>query len=116
MAHLAMVELLEELGDGRVHLLEMIKSTVPQSREDPALSNQHRGFNFSLVARLPDTCWEHTGAKMRGEVAVRGVHFGLVAIRMRHARAKVVANRQGAHALEVGVHPSMAVEPHRQLL
>ena len=79
-----MVELLEELGDRCVQLIEVIESTVPQSRQDPTLCHEYRRFDLALVARLPDTCWKHTGTVMRGEMAVRGVHFGLVAIRMRH--------------------------------
>ena len=62
--HSRCAELLEELGDGCVHLLQVIESTVSESCEDPTLCHEYCGFNFSLVAWLSDTCWKDAGAEM----------------------------------------------------
>lgn len=53
---------------------------------------------------------------MRGELAVGAVHLRLVAIRMRDAGAKVVADNQSADPAEELKHAHVTVEPHGQLL
>ncbi len=53
---------------------------------------------------------------MLGELAIRRVDLGLVAIRGLDRRAKIVGHGDRTDAGEVLVHPYVAVEPGRQIL
>jgi hypothetical protein len=45
----ALVELIDELGDGVVELHQAEKCTVAQAREDPPLSELHADFDLRLA-------------------------------------------------------------------
>ena len=116
MAHHAVVESGQQLGNGCIEIIDVIKYAVTQDRQDPTLCHQHRRLNFSLVARLSDTCWYDSGSVIRGQLSVGLVQLRLIPVRMCHSGEKVVADRQRADAAKELVHPHVAVEPDRQLL
>src|SRR5271155_3667589 len=70
------VQMLEQLADGFVDLSQADEDAVTQPPEQPALDNQHRLFDFRLVARF-------SRARRQDGGVVMGRHFGIGAIDQR---------------------------------
>src|SRR5207302_3952851 len=64
------VELPQQLTDRRIEFGQTIEATVPQTAEKPSLDDQHRDFDFRLVARPPRPCRQDGGIVVGGLVGV----------------------------------------------
>jgi hypothetical protein len=97
--------------DRHVRLADRIKAPMAQPRDDPALREEHAGFDLGLVAGLVGPRRDDRHAVVGRHLLVGGVHVGLVTVRPGDAGPKVVADHDlvtAAHELEgVGVrgHP-----------
>ena len=52
------VELPQQLTDRRVEFGQTVEAAVAQAAEQPSLDDQHRDFDFRLVARPARPCWQ----------------------------------------------------------
>ncbi len=96
MPHNAVIELDEQLSDCLIQIFEVIKSVVSQHRQDPSLCHEYRRLDFSLVAGFSDPSCDDASAVVLGELPVRGVDLGLVAIRRLDRRAQIIRYRNRA--------------------
>ena len=85
VAHDAVVESGQQLGNGCIELLQMVKSAVSQDRQDPSLCHEYRCLHFSLVPRFSNSCWYYTGAVVCGELAIGLIQLRLVSVRVGDA-------------------------------
>ena len=105
------VQMLEQLADGFVDLSQADEDAVTKPPEQPALDNQHRLFDFRLVARF-------SGARRQDGGVGTGRHFGIGAIDqrikeaglydggpgiVRHEQMRNAADRR--ESMHVGVDP-----------
>jgi DNA-binding GntR family transcriptional regulator len=61
----AVVQVGQQLTDGRVELGQAEQAPVAQPRKDPAFDDLHADFHLGLVARATWPSWKHRHAVVR---------------------------------------------------
>ncbi|VKE35557.1 Uncharacterised protein [Streptococcus pneumoniae] len=98
----ALVEPLQQPGDGRVEFIQGEELPIPQCGEDPTLDHLHADFGLGLVARFACPRRHHRHAIVLGQIAVARVDVRLVAVTLAHRAAQVVRHHDLRHAAEEG--------------
>ena len=116
LAERALVEPLEEFGDGLVELSEARESAVAECRQNPAFDQLHSGLDLSLVARLARTSGHDSHAVVRRHLLMGAVEIGLVTAGAAHPGAKVVGDNDLWYAAEELEGAHVRAGPVRQIL
>jgi hypothetical protein len=115
-AHLAGVQLDEQLPDPRVQGRQCEEPVVSQSGEDPAFGDLHGHFDFGFVAGLARARREDHGAVVLGELGVRALQPWLVPAREGDPGLELVRDDGSGHPAQERQEALMAPEPVGQLL
>jgi len=110
------VKFREDLPDGGIGLSQREEGVVAQPSQHPALDDLPPPFHFGLVAG-PGRAGGHHGDPIRGgELHVRPVELGLIAVGMMHRRLQVVGDDDLRHATEGFKGADMGANPVGQAL
>jgi hypothetical protein len=72
------VELPQQLADRRIAFGQTVEAAVAQAAEQPSLDNQHRDFDFRLVARPARPCRQDRGIVVGRPLGVGSIDLRLV--------------------------------------
>ncbi len=89
---------------------------MAQRCQDPALHHQHAVFDLGLVTRFANPGRQNGDTVVRGHILVGGIGVGLIAVRLAHARAKVVRDDQLRNTAEEREAARVRADPVRQRL
>ena len=89
---------------------------MAQAAEQPSLDDQHRDFDFRLVARPPRPCRQDRGVVMGRHVGASRIDLRLVEAGLDDRDVGVVRHQQLGHAAECGKGVGMGADPVGQRL
>ena len=72
------VELPQQLADRGIEFSQTVEAAVAQAAEQPSLDEQHRDFDFRLVARPARSRWQDRGIIMGDHLGVGPIDLRLV--------------------------------------
>ena len=84
---------------------------MAQSAQKPALDNQHRGFDFRLVARPARPSQQDRGVVMRRHLGVAAIDLRLVKAGLDDRDFGVVRHQQPGHAADGGKGSHVGSDP-----
>jgi hypothetical protein len=105
------VDLIEELADGDVHVGEGIKEAVTEDGKNPAFSDENTIFNFCFIPGFPGPGGEDGCAVVVGHVLVGGVEGGFVEAGFDDPAFEVVGNQKTGDDTEIREGPSVCPDP-----
>ena len=70
-----------------------MEQTIAQTTDEPALNDEHTGFDLGLVARAPRSCGKHGGAVMSRHLGICSVDLRLVEARLDDGDLGIVGGR-----------------------
>ena len=114
--HGSSVAICEQLGNGHVQRCDGKELPVAEPGQDPAFHDQHRAFDFALVAGLARPRWQNARVVMRGHVGEGLCHRRLEPQRLGDRRFEIVTHNRLWHATKEVQRPNLGVDPVRQLL
>src|SRR5262249_32947669 len=95
-----LVEPPQQVADRDIELGEAMEHTIAQTTEEPALDDQHAGFDLRLVARAPWSCRQHGSAVMGCHLGISPVDLRLVETRLDDSDLGVVWNDEAWHTID----------------
>jgi len=105
------IDLIEELADGDVHIGEGIKETVTEDGKDPAFSDEDTIFHFRFIPGAPWPGGEDGGPVVLGHVLVGGVECGFVEAGFDYPAFEIIGNQETGNNPEIGEGPGVSLDP-----
>ena len=99
-AHLARVQVHEQLADAHVHRARRVEDFVAHSSDDPSLRDLYTDLDLGLVAWSPWARRQHRRAVVPRELLVRALRLRLVPARPCDPRLQLVGHQGGGNAVE----------------
>ena len=112
VAHEALViELVQQLADGRVDFGQTVEPSVAKFAQQPALDDAHGGLDLRLVPRPARPRRQQSRSVVSGHVAIGAVDLRIVETGLDHRHLGVVGNQQPGGAAEVDERLDVGVDP-----
>ena len=105
------VEVLHQVGEGRVDIGQMMESAVAESAEQPSLDHQNRLLDFRFIARATWACRQDGGVVMGRHVGIGPVDLRLVEAGLDHRDLGIVRHQEMGHAADSREGLDVSVDP-----
>lgn len=105
------VETAQQIGNGRVDLIQTIPDPMTQPAQQPAFDDADAGLNLGLVPGPLGPGGEHGGAIMGCQLSIAAIDIAVVKARLDHRDFGVVRDQQAGGAAKIGKGEGMRIHP-----